>query len=145
MDDNFSTLANNIISKAHLFLPVLKTLNTYLNNSPAASDKIIMERIVYIKTLFCTKKLGTVLESQEGINKEQLLLAEKTMEKIKTDCIDTEVNYAMVIKNIHTVSDELHAAVNTLVTKSERDINDISIEFCRHMIPIICSYNSRLK
>ncbi len=146
MENNLHNYTQDVISKSKLLIPVLKTMNKLLNNTESATDETINERITYIRELFCNQKLSIVLKDVKDIDNQQLEMAENTLDKLKyTNYLDYNVNYFTVLKTIYNISDELHMAVNTLVSKSDDELNDISIEFCKHMIPIICAYNSRLK
>lgn len=146
MENNLHNYTQDVISKSKLLIPVLKTMNKLLNNTESASDEIISERITYIRNLFCTQKLSEVLKDVKDIDSQQLEVAENTLDKLKyTNDFTSNVNYFTILKTIYSISDELHMAVNTLVSKSDDELNDISIEFCKHMIPIICAYNYRLK
>jgi hypothetical protein len=87
-----------------------------------------------------------VLKDVKDIDSQQLEFAEKTLDKLKCqNNLDSNINYFTLLKTIYSISDELHIVINILVSHSEKELNETSIEFCKHMIPIICAYNSRLK
>jgi hypothetical protein len=121
-------------------------MNKLLNDSEPTTEEIIIERIVYTRDLFCNQKLSVVLKDVKDIDSQQLEMAENTLDKLKyATNLDSNINYFTLLKTIYSISDELHMAVNTLVSKSDDKLNEICIEFCKHMVPIICAYNSRLK
>lgn len=146
MENNLYNYTQDIISKSKLLIPVLKTMNKLLNDAESTTDEIIIERITYIRDLFCNEKLSIVLKDVKDIDNQQLELAEKTLDKLKCkNNLDCDINYFTLLKTIYSISNELHMAINTLVSHSDKQLNETSIEFCKHMIPIICAYNSRLK
>lgn len=142
MENPLYNYTQDLISKSKILLPVLKTMNKLLNDAEPTTDEIIMERIIHIRNLFCNEKLSTVLKDVNDIDSKQLELAENIL---YSNNFDSNINYFTMLNTIYSISDELHMAVNTLISPSDKDLNETSIEFCKHMVPIICAYNSRLK
>lgn len=136
----------DFIKKANLYIPIMKTVHKLLNKTETSSDNIIKERITYIREVFCHQKLEEVLKDETDIDKEKLQVAHHTLEHLKHHkkfTVDT--SYSNIVKQINSISSELQIVINVLVSKNERELHDTCIEFCKHMIPIICVYNSRLK
>lgn len=149
MTDTTNHLYNGteeFIKKANIYIPIMKTVHKLLNKTETSSDNIIKERIAYIREVFCHHKLEEVLKDESDIDKEKLQVAHYTLEHLKqhkTFTVDT--SYSNIVKQINSISGELQIVINVLVSKSERELHDTCVEFCKHMIPIICVYNSRLK
>lgn len=136
----------DILKKSHLFIPVLKTIHKLLNKTEPHSDDVIKNRIVYIRDVFCNQPISEVLKDETDINNEKVMIAQHTIEYLKSHknfSIDT--SYSNVIKQITSISDELQIVIDVLISKNDNELHKICIDFCKHMVPIICVYHSRLK
>lgn len=134
------------IKKANLYIPIIKTVHKLLNKTETSPDDIIKQRIEYIRDVFCHHQLTEVLKDEPDVDRDKLQVAQYTLEHLKqykTFSVDT--SYTNIVKQINSISGELQIVINVLVSKSDRQLHDTCIEFCKHMIPIICVYNSRLK
>ncbi len=141
-ENSFYKYTQELIPKLKIFIPILKTSNKLLNSSDSATDQIIMERILYIRDLFCKKRLKEVLQNDN----EQIELAQNIIDKLKQSDkpFNSNVDYIKGLKYINLISDELHHALKLLISPSDKNLHDISVEFCSYMIPIICLYDTRL-
>ena len=134
------------IKKANLYIPIIKTVHKLLNKTETSSDEVIRKRMEYIRDIFCHQQLTEVLKDEPDVDKEKLQVAQFTLDHLKRHkAFGVDTSYGNVVKQINSISGELQIVLNVLVSKTEHELHDTCIEFCKHMIPIICVYNSRLK
>lgn len=143
----FQQHTQDILAKPNTLIPLLKLVNRLLNNSNiSASDELILERIRYIRDLFCTKEVHEILGDEcDNIDPEKLWLAEDTLRKAKDSQYSANscLNYFQIIKMIGAISDDVQVIMKMLIEPSPYDLDEWSRIFCIKMIPVICAYNAR--